>query len=895
MNNGVPNDATLAAVLIFGLFAAILAVIAEKTHFFPRAVRWIQKDPVVRTALVVLLFAIGPITARTKNGQMSLPRPPLLFQVVEPPPEPAMAPVSVWTNGVALRAESTNAVEITAFRTIGGTELGDWIETAAPFFAVGTNPVNRCFVSASGSVSFDSMRRPPVGSALPDGTGLPVLCPLRTHLGFVPEANCPLLQTENGQPEKGNGGECRSRFWHDALPGGGRVLTWENALVDRLPGRRVTLQVEMRPTGDSVFRYDFHDALNPPPTNFVMGAQFGTNGVNALSILGTNTLAATVWNVDGAPVTNGVSIADLLCTNGVLRTPAAFEIRWKNTTGLDPEADTDSDGLTDWAETFVLGTDPNHADTDGDGTADNVEMMMGADPFDADEDGDGVPDGTSATAWGDNALWASNATNTAHAITITLNSAVPAGASASLMVGSLCIPLRSPGSWSLGLVPGELYPYRLVVGGNASVDLSIEPGETAPPMRGGGTASSASPPLWENGQGGVFDGGSAGGSGQMAIPTLSLVWIDSNDGSHLNGYGEVCLHNGTEAVFSPSLVPAFNPDWILDNLTADHGHLILDVPDTGVTYTGTAALAPGILRFGVLVAAVSAHRCDASGDSPYCSICGHYVPTDIDVYFRTPLTLKHDNQTAISIAHTNAPGETHTNGVIEIRYKYGDGEWWELGNESNLQPWTARFPGVFEIRGKITDSGSVWTTPSHDLNVRYPSAEEISLDPEVIQRATQEWAETLNDCSSETGKSRERGYWIVLDTRTGHYGAENPFQGPLVYPWERASTPISEMPPNRWSDPSNQQGGAVYAVAGFHTHPPTTYWPTNLLGRPVGPSEDGDIPQAAQLNMPGLVFDYEPDPVFSALAHTNAIPAGWPTNAPARLYTLTPPERRPNQ
>ena len=168
MNYDVPSDATFAAVLVFALFAAVLAVVADNARFFRRAVRWIQKDPVVRTALVILLFCIGPITARTKNGQLSLPRPPLLLQVEEPAPEPAIAPVSVWTNGVAFRAESTNVVEITAFRTVGGTELGDWIETAEPFFAIGTNPVSRCYVSASGSISFNSMRRPPVGSALPD-------------------------------------------------------------------------------------------------------------------------------------------------------------------------------------------------------------------------------------------------------------------------------------------------------------------------------------------------------------------------------------------------------------------------------------------------------------------------------------------------------------------------------------------------------------------------------------------------------------------------------------------------------------------------------------------------------------------------------------------------------
>ncbi len=129
------------------------------------------------------------------------------------------------------------------------------------------------------------------------------------------------------------------------------------------------------------------------------------------------------------------------CRPGVLRTPSAFEIRWRNTTGLDPEADTDDDGLTDWAETFLWGTDPNHADTDGDGTADNVELMMGADPFDADEDGDGVPDGTDEEDWLDNPLWAANSTNDANVV-VSLNEAVPQGSSATLILGDLAIPLR---------------------------------------------------------------------------------------------------------------------------------------------------------------------------------------------------------------------------------------------------------------------------------------------------------------------------------------------------------------------------------------------------------------------------------------------------------------------
>jgi len=149
------------------------------------------------------------------------------------------------------------------------------------------NPVSRAYVAASGSISFDTTRRPPVGAPLPDGTGLPSLAPLLAPLGMVPEANW----TNAG---------AASRFWYDSAPGRGRVFTWENALLDRLPGRRLSVQAELLPTGDFTYRYDFADALDPPATNLVLGAQVGTNGVNALAILGTNILAETVWRGDGA-------------------------------------------------------------------------------------------------------------------------------------------------------------------------------------------------------------------------------------------------------------------------------------------------------------------------------------------------------------------------------------------------------------------------------------------------------------------------------------------------------------------------------------------------------------------------------------------------------------------
>jgi len=63
--------------------------------------------------------------------------------------------------------------------------------------------------------------------------------------------------------------------------------------------------------------------------------------------------------------------------------------------GCNPHlADTDGDGLTDYDEIFVYGTDVLNPDTDGDGMLDGIEIELGCDPLDPDTDGDGMLDGS---------------------------------------------------------------------------------------------------------------------------------------------------------------------------------------------------------------------------------------------------------------------------------------------------------------------------------------------------------------------------------------------------------------------------------------------------------------------------------------------------------------------
>lgn len=56
--------------------------------------------------------------------------------------------------------------------------------------------------------------------------------------------------------------------------------------------------------------------------------------------------------------------------------------------------DSDNDGLTDWDEINVYGTDPFNKDTDGDGLSDGDEVLKyKTDPLNKDTDGDGLTDG----------------------------------------------------------------------------------------------------------------------------------------------------------------------------------------------------------------------------------------------------------------------------------------------------------------------------------------------------------------------------------------------------------------------------------------------------------------------------------------------------------------------
>ncbi|MDD5223772.1 MAG: MopE-related protein [bacterium] len=80
------------------------------------------------------------------------------------------------------------------------------------------------------------------------------------------------------------------------------------------------------------------------------------------------------------------------------------EVRVYHTDPLDPNdpdsTDTDGDGISNFAESNVYGTNPGLSDSDGDGLEDYDEIFTyETDPSDSDSDGDGLSDGEEVLTW----------------------------------------------------------------------------------------------------------------------------------------------------------------------------------------------------------------------------------------------------------------------------------------------------------------------------------------------------------------------------------------------------------------------------------------------------------------------------------------------------------------
>lgn len=244
------------------------------------------------------------------------------------------------------------------------------------------------------------------------------------------------------------------------------------------------------------------------------------------------------------------------------------------------------------------------------------------------------------------------------------------------------------------------------------------------------------------------------------------------------------------------------------------------------------------------------------------------------------LTLKHDNESVFTITAEPSSVFSETNApVVQIkRTGIGATDWLDLMTDTGEINWTARVAGVFKLRLKTKINESDYTSPERDLTVNFPTYAQIIADSTVRTRMNSEWQATLNDCTEDPNRRRERGFWISLNTAgDGSYSCGNSFYGDWVGPLDGASVSIPLRPGGNLSEIVPDAASATYGVAWFHTHTPTEYRP---VGRPNNVS-NADNNVSVHYNATGIAYDY-------TIAN---IPAGHPKNSSATTFSTAQSQR----
>ena len=272
-------------------------------------------------------------------------------------------------------------------------------------------------------------------------------------------------------------------------------------------------------------------------------------------------------------------------------------------------------------------------DTDGDGLTDSAEMLVhGTRPDRLDTDGDGVPDGISPMDWFSNPLWATNGMDADFLVDIV----APTDGSAEtvLTLDGWRIPL-SPraGPWAFSLPPGEIVSCSVASTGPFFV------------LWAGGSfwnlPESFEKPVWTYGMLSVSGNHETAGSCQIAVPVLTVEPVLDEAPtagtvpgcSHVSPDGSVCVH-GEDGVqrfslsASPSVLAIGRTPVATGSAQIDSTGPFIDVTGTTGVQEGTVGFGPGTesgsdgVLWGMLEKGVAAHRCDATPDNPYCSVCG---------------------------------------------------------------------------------------------------------------------------------------------------------------------------------------------------------------------------------------------------------------------------------
>jgi len=392
-------------------------------------------------------------------------------------------------------------------------------------------------------------------------------------------------------------------------------------------------------------------------------------------------------------------------------------------------------------------------------------------------------------------------------------------------------------------------------------------------------------------------------SGMFAVAELTLSPTPPASGS-------VCVHGNATGWYTATVFPYYLatlgvvPVWEANAWTLEannNGSRRLLVSGGSSSSTLTAKL--NNLYSGKASKSVSFHKCGTSehpitppsNSDPGCggSSSTNNPAIDLNVTLISDnydLTLKHDRLANLQITHDGSPNSFDS---YRIDIKNGNSVGWETLSDTKTFLWAATVADKFELRGVVSSNNTYYASPTIDVIVRFPTAQQIMSNPLVASQMRRAWNRTKNFTKTHNHLVREEGFYILLDTASNLYIITETIIGDEVDVYTyftQVSVGIPPPPPDSILNPTPLDK-PVYLVGVFHTHPPRTYLPINIFfptdAEDIGPSrEDKDI--SLLFGIPGFVYDYSEYPLNSG---DGTIPPGHDIDAPHEIY-ITPPNRR---
>ena len=197
--------------------------------------------------------------------------------------------------------------------------------------------------------------------------------PFKTTLGIAPKVNWNVSSQNSALAPNSCPLTLLSCFWYESSLSNTLVVTWQNALYNRLIETPISFQVEYFPNGDFVYRYDLASiraklASGNFSENWASNVVIGADSQNSASLLLCDSPLL------GHPHSGLASLGGYALKNATLTSLAFHRLESDDS----PGSDRDNDGISIEDELFVYRTDPYNADSDYDGLSDYDEIFVHA-------------------------------------------------------------------------------------------------------------------------------------------------------------------------------------------------------------------------------------------------------------------------------------------------------------------------------------------------------------------------------------------------------------------------------------------------------------------------------------------------------------------------------------